>query len=89
MLKHTCLAIVTGTICLFLFGCFPGNDGDIQWATREQVVQAASRCGVHDFEPTQVGAAWAAYVPGEHPDKGPKGDCIYADLRSRGLTATR
>lgn len=89
MLKQTYLAIAAGTMCLILSACFPGSDGDVQWATRKQVVEAASRCGVNDFEPTQIGEAWAAYVAGENPDKGPKGNCIYADLKSQGLTATR
>lgn len=81
--------IVGATVCLVLSGCSPGGVGDIQWASRKQVVQAAARCGIQDFKPTQVGGGWAAYVPGERPDKGPRGDCIYADLKSRGLTATR
>jgi hypothetical protein len=88
-LKSIAAPIAGPTICLMLSGCFPGEDADIHWASRKQVVQAAARCGIQHFEPTQAGAAWAAYVPGENPDKGPRGDCIYADLKSRGLTATR
>lgn len=82
-------AIPVVTVCLLLAGCFPGDDGDTHWANREQIVQAASRCGIQGFKPTQVGAAWAAYVPGESPDNGAQGDCIYADLKRQGLTATR
>lgn len=76
-------------IFLMLSGCSPGGTGDIHWASRKQVVQAAARCGIRDFKPTKAAGSWAAYVPGERPDKGPKGDCIYADLEGRGLTATR
>lgn len=68
-------------------GRFAGDE--VKWASREQVVEAAARCGVRDFQPTKAGAAWAAYVPGEDPDHGPQGDCIYADLKRRGLLATR
>lgn len=89
MLKSISALIAGPTMRLGLSGCFPGEDGDIHWASRKQVVQAAARCGIQHFEPTQAGSAWAAYVPGENPDGGPKGDCIYADLKSRGLTATR
>ena len=68
-------------------GCFAGDEND--WASRDQIVAAAARCGVRNFEPTRAGAAWAAYVAGEHPDHGPKGDCIYADLKRDGLLAPR
>lgn len=65
-------------------------DGDgPRWATRSQVVAAAERCGVADFKPTKAGAAWAAYIDGEHPDHGPKGDCIYGELERQGLLVTR
>jgi hypothetical protein len=59
------------------------------WASREQIVAAAARCGVRDLEPTRAGVHWAAYVPGERPQKGPKGDCIYKDLNGQGLQVTR
>ena len=88
-IKSISARIARPAISLMLSGCFPGDDGEIRLASRKEVVQAAARCGIQKFEPTRAGAAWAAYVPGENPDNGPKGDCIYADLKSRGLTATR
>jgi len=74
--------------CLMLSGCFIGDDQG-GWASRGQIVDAAARCGVPDFEPTEAGAHWAAYVAGEDPDRGTKTDCIYEDLRAHGLKATR
>jgi hypothetical protein len=61
---------------------------DRLWASHEQMIEAAKVCGVQNFQPTQAGVHWAAYVPGEKPDKGPKGDCIYDHLRTLGLQAT-
>jgi hypothetical protein len=69
--------------------CFVGDENAGRWASRSQVVDAAARCGVANFNPTKVGDAWAAYVDGEHFGHGPKGDCIYADLERQGLLATR
>ncbi len=70
-----------------LAACFVGDEN--HWASRRQIVQAALRCGVPSFQPTKVGDTWAAYVAGENPNHGPKGDCIYADLQRQGLLATR
>lgn len=72
-----------------LTACFAGDENGDHWASRRQIVEAAARCGVPDFRPTQAGAHWAAYVDGEHPDHGPKGGCIYTDLRHQALLATR
>ena len=70
-----------------LGGCFVGDEND--WASRREIVEAAERCGVSDFEPTEAGAAYAAYVPAGVPDAKAKEDCIYADLRGQGLLVTR
>jgi hypothetical protein len=72
---------------ILLSGCFYGNEDD--WADAEQIVEAASRCGLADFEPTPAGAAFAAYVPSTVPDAQAKEDCIYRDLERQGLLATR
>jgi hypothetical protein len=82
--KSLCLLLAT----VSLSGCFIGDE-DSDWASREQIVAAAKRCGLADFEPTPAGGGWAAYAPGEDPDHGPKTNCIYADLRAHGLKATR
>jgi hypothetical protein len=71
-----------------LSGCFIGDE-DSNWASRRQIVAAAERCGVADYEPVPAGGGWAAYVPGEDPDHGPKTNCIYDDLHAQGLRATR
>jgi hypothetical protein len=68
-------------------GCFSGDmEG---WASRRQIIEAAERCGVPDFKPMKAGAAWAAYVDETVPDHQAKEDCIYNDLQSQGLLATR
>ena len=72
-----------------LTACFVGDENARKWASRREIVDAAARCGVPDFQPTKAGDAWAAYVEGEDPDRGPKGNCIYADLKSQGKIATR
>jgi len=72
-----------------LTGCFVGDEEAGRWASREDIVAAAGRCGLPGFEPAEAGAGWAAYVPGEDPDRGPKGNCIYNDLRAHGVMATR
>ncbi len=81
-------ACASVALCLALAGCFSGDSNE-HWADRRQVQEAAARCGVPDLKPTRAGAHWAAYVAGESPDHGPKGDCIYADLERQGLLATR
>ena len=80
-------AAVVLTAALATTGCFPGDEND--WASREQIVDAAARCGVAEFEPTDAGAAWAAYVDRDVPDHAAKEDCIYGDLAGQGLLATR
>jgi hypothetical protein len=60
------------------------------YATWDQIVEAAERCGVPDFKPTDANAAWAAYVSKDVPNHAAKEDCIYDDLRKRqGLLVTR
>lgn len=75
--------------CLALTACFVGDEDSGRWASRRDIVAAAERCGMRDFEPTRAGAHWAGYVPGEDPDRGPEGNCIYDDLHAQGLLATR
>jgi len=70
-----------------LSACFYGDEND--WASRDDIVQAARRCGVSNFEPTEAGSAYAAYVPREIAQAQTKEDCIYRDLKSKGLIATR
>lgn len=82
--------VVLGAFASFvLTACFVGDENAGKWASRREIVDAAARCGVPNFQPTKVGDAWAAYVEGEDPDRSPKGNCIYADLRSQGKIATR
>jgi hypothetical protein len=85
----TSVVLVTTLSSLVLTACFVGDEDAGKWASRRQIVDAAARCGVPNFKPTKAGAAWAAYVDGEDPDHGPKGDCIYADLKRQGKIATR
>ena len=70
-----------------LAGCFIGDENN--WASRSEIIAAAERCGVPDFEPTRAGSAYAAYVPAIIPEAQAKEDCIYADLQRQGLLATR
>jgi hypothetical protein len=82
--------VVLATLASFvLTACFVGDENTGKWASRREIVDAAARCGLPDFQPTKAGDAWAAYVEGEDPDRGPKGNCIYADLKSQGKMATR
>ena len=84
-MRRTAFLLVLLTSC----GFDPDAGEDALWATPRQITEAAERCGVHGLKPTRAGAHWAAYVPGERPQKGPKGDCIYNDLRAQDLQATR
>jgi hypothetical protein len=79
--------IFVAGITLSLTACFYGDEND--WATADQIVQAASRCGLKDFQPTSVGDAWAAWVPKTVAGASEKEDCIYKDLEQKGLLATR
>jgi hypothetical protein len=76
-------------VCTAACGFDPHAGEDELWATPEQIVAAAERCGVRDFKPTKANARWAAYVPGEDVQTGVKTSCIYADLARQGLQATR
>lgn len=81
-------AVVLFAVVLSTAGCFPGDE--FHWASRKQVVEAAERCGVRSFKPTQASeGAWAAYVDARVPDHLAKENCIYADLDRQGLMATR
>lgn len=77
------------TAAATLAGCFIGDEDAGKWSTPKQIKAAAARCGVSDFEPTKVGAAWAAYVDESVPDHTAKEDCIYADLANQGRLTTR
>ncbi len=83
------LVVLAVLASFVLTACFVGDENAGKWASRQEIVDAAARCGVPDFRPTKAGDAGAAYVAGEDPDRGPKGSCIYADLKSRGKTAPR
>lgn len=81
------MRLMPTAFALLLIGCYSGPaDG---WANREQIVAAALRCGVTDFEPTEAGANYAAYVPRSVPNAQAKEDCIYRDLHRQGLLITR
>ena len=70
-----------------LAACFVGDENAGRCASRRQIIDAAARCGLPNFKPTKAGAHWGAYVDGEDFDRGPKGNCIYADLERQGLLA--
>jgi hypothetical protein len=72
-----------------LSACFIGDEDAGGWASRNEIIEAANRCGISDFEPTEAGAGWAAYVAGEDSGKGRKSNCIYDDLHRQGLKVTR
>lgn len=64
------------------------TDPGVCWANRQDVVAAAERCGVENFEPRQSVDTWLPYVPWEDPDKGVKTRCIVDDLKGQGLMVT-
>ena len=64
------------------------SDAGVCWADRQDVVAAAERCGIANFEPRQTGQSWLPYVAGEDPDKGLKTNCIVDDLKGQGLMVT-
>jgi hypothetical protein len=78
---------LAGLFALMLSACFIGPDGN--WATREDIVAAAARCGLPNFAPQRADAAWAAQVSHDVENWRAKEDCIYADLKGQGLSATR
>lgn len=78
--------LLIGTV-LAQAGCFVGDENN--WASRVQIADAATRCGLRDFKPTKAGDAWAAWVDPGVPRHAAKEDCIYADLNRQGLLATR
>ena len=81
----------SGLIALAASLCLGGCiwDDEAAWASRRQIIDAAARCGVPGFEPLKVGDAWAAYVAKDIPNHQEKEDCIYADLTTQQLLATR
>ena len=83
------LVVLAVLVSLGLTGCSVGDENAGKWASRQDIVDSAARCGVPNFGPTKAGDAWADYVEGEDSDPGPKGNCIYADLKSQGKIATR
>lgn len=64
------------------------TDPGVCWANRNDVIAAAERCGVADFEPREAADTWLPFVAGEDPDTGPKTSCIVADLEGQGLMVT-
>ena len=65
-------------------------DGGAQcWAGRTEIIEAAAKCGVPNFEPTEAGDAWAAYVPKTVPNHEAKEQCIYDHFKRLGLLVTR
>lgn len=65
-------------------------DGGLQcWAGRTEIVEAAAKCGVPNFEPTEAGGAWAAYVSETVPNHDAKEQCIYDHFEKIGLLVTR
>ncbi len=72
---------------LMLAGCFWGEE--VEWASHSQIVEAAKRCGVDDFEPGEAGSHYAAHVSPRVPNAREKEDCIYRDLKGQGLLVTR
>lgn len=72
-----------------LTGCFYGDEWAEHRATEAEIVDAAARCGLPNFEVTKSDAGLAAYVPNGAPNAKAKEDCIYADLGSRGRLVTR
>jgi hypothetical protein len=64
------------------------TDPGICWANRDDIVQAAKRCGLANFDPPKLDNGYAPWVKGENPDTGPKTTCIIADIKSQGLQVT-
>jgi hypothetical protein len=80
--------IIAFVFMLLVAGCFYGDENN--WATRQDVVDAAERCGLPTFKPTDApNGAYAAYVVDTIPDARRKEDCIYDNLGRQGLLATR
>jgi hypothetical protein len=83
--RRLTIILLLATSC----GWDPDAGEDALWASPEQIIQAAERCGIRDFKPTKANARWAAYVPDEDVWKGTKTNCIYDDLQAQGLQVTR
>jgi hypothetical protein len=64
------------------------TDPGVCWANRGDIVAAAARCGVKNFDPPELENGWAPWVQGEDPDKGTKTRCIVNKLKSQGLLVT-
>ena len=80
--------ILSTGLALLLCGCFYADENN--WASRQDVINAAARCGLPNFEPTDApNGVYAAYVPDTVPDAHRKEDCIYSDLGGQNLLATR
>lgn len=79
-----------GFALLMVTGCQVGDVSEFaDHATREEIIAAAERCGLQDFEPTRMGDGWGAEVGDEIADASELEDCVYDDLAERGLVATR
>lgn len=67
-----------------------GDDSETRDMARpNQIRAAAERCGLQGFDGNSAGAYWDANVPHSVENWVVIEDCIYADLESDGLRATR
>ena len=71
-----------------LTGCFGDDEFSDKWASRKDIILAAERCGVPNFQPKKLREGWGPWVPGEDPDAGPKTKCIVKTLHEQKLMVT-
>ena len=77
-------------LALLATGCQVGDVSEFEnHASRTEIISAAERCGLQDFEPTRMGDGWGAEVSEAAPNFSDLEDCIYRELAERGLVATR
>ena len=87
MTRAVLLVFFLSAACTDSRHCIDG--GLTCWASHDEIVAVAAKCGVPNFEPTKAGAAWAAYVPETVPAHVAKEDCIYKTFARQGLLVTR
>lgn len=61
------------------------SEVDVCWATRDEIIAAAERCGTADFEPNKAGPVYSAIG---QPYDSELSNCIADDLRGQGLMVT-
>ena len=61
------------------------SEPDVCWATRDEIVDAAERCGKDDFEPTTAGVVYSAVGQPYDPELS---TCIQDDLHGQGIKVT-